>query len=50
MKATNWVALQTILNKEITRFLRIWTQTLLPPVITMTLYFIFLEINWFANS
>jgi ABC-2 type transport system permease protein len=36
----NWIALQTILRKEITRFLRIWTQTLLPPAITMTLYFI----------
>jgi len=36
----NWVALQTILSKEINRFLRIWTQTLLPPAITMTLYFI----------
>ncbi len=36
----NWIALQTILTKEITRFLRIWTQTLLPPAITMTLYFI----------
>jgi len=38
--STNFIALQTILNKEITRFLRIWTQTLLPPVITMSLYFI----------
>ncbi|EKD53679.1 MAG: ABC-2 type transporter superfamily [uncultured bacterium] len=36
----NWVALQTILVKEMTRFLRIWSQTLLPPVITMSLYFI----------
>jgi ABC-2 type transport system permease protein len=36
----NWISLQTILNKEITRFMRIWTQTLLPPAITMTLYFI----------
>jgi len=36
----NFIALQTILVKEITRFLRIWTQTLLPPAITMTLYFI----------
>jgi ABC-2 type transport system permease protein len=35
-----WVALQTILIKEITRFMRIWSQTLLPPAITMTLYFI----------
>jgi len=36
----NWIALTTILRREITRFLRIWTQTLLPPMITMALYFI----------
>src|SRR3990167_579509 len=36
----NMIALQTILRKEITRFMRIWSQTLLPPAITMTLYFI----------
>ncbi|WP_457913408.1 ABC transporter permease [Candidatus Gillettellia adelgis] len=34
------VALQSILSKEIHRFSRIWIQTLVPPVITMTLYFI----------
>ena len=34
------VALQTILVKEVRRFTRIWTQTLLPPAITMTLYFV----------
>ncbi len=34
------VALQTILSKEIVRFMRIWSQTLLPPAITMSLYFI----------
>ncbi len=32
------VAFATILRKEIRRFLRIWTQTLLPPAITTTLY------------
>ncbi len=37
---SNFIAFQTILNKEIARFLRIWTQTLLPPVITQSLYFI----------
>ncbi len=36
----NRVALYTILRKETTRFLRIWTQTLLPSAITSTLYFI----------
>ncbi|AWX13316.1 ABC transporter permease [Mergibacter septicus] len=36
----SWIAYQTILRKEITRFMRIWVQTLVPPVITMTLYFI----------
>ncbi len=35
-----WVALKTIWIKEVTRFARIWVQTLLPPVITMSLYFI----------
>ncbi len=35
-----WVAFRTILIKEIRRYLRIWPQTLLPPAITMTLYFV----------
>ncbi|MDO3380570.1 ABC transporter permease [Gilvimarinus algae] len=35
-----WVALATIVRKEIKRFSRIWVQTLLPPVITMSLYFV----------
>lgn len=35
-----WIAFSTILLKEIRRFMRIWQQTLLPPAITMTLYFI----------
>jgi len=35
-----YVAFRTIVDKEITRILRIWMQTLLPPAITMTLYFL----------
>lgn len=34
------IALQTLLLKEIFRFGRIWSQTLLPPAITMSLYFL----------
>ena len=34
------IALQTIIVKEVRRFMRIWVQTLLPPAITMTLYFV----------
>ncbi|KZN55637.1 membrane protein [Pseudoalteromonas luteoviolacea NCIMB 1942] len=34
------VALKSIWIKECIRFLRIWVQTLVPPAITMTLYFI----------
>ncbi len=30
----------SLLGKEINRFTRIWVQTLVPPAITMTLYFI----------
>ena len=36
----NFTAFYTIVRKEVTRFLRIWSQTLLPPVITQTLYFV----------
>ncbi|MCX4025007.1 ABC transporter permease [Endozoicomonas sp. SM1973] len=35
-----WIAFQTIYYKEVRRFLRIWPQTLLPPAITMVLYFV----------
>lgn len=35
-----WIAFMTILRKEIKRFTRIWVQTLLPPAITMILYFV----------
>jgi len=38
--ARQWVAFNTLLAREIRRFIRIWAQTLLPPAITMTLYFI----------
>ncbi|MDX1453623.1 MAG: ABC transporter permease [Oleiphilaceae bacterium] len=35
-----WVAFTTIVVKEVRRFTRIWAQTLLPPAITMALYFV----------
>jgi len=38
--ALNLVAMKTIVRKEIVRVLRIWVQTIVPPAITMTLYFI----------
>ena len=34
------IALYTVARKEVVRILRIWLQTIVPPVITMTLYFI----------
>ncbi|OBX00792.1 ABC transporter permease [Gallibacterium genomosp. 1] len=40
MSLLSWVAYKTILRKEIQRFMRIWVQTLVPPVITMMLYFV----------
>ena len=40
----NWqqllVAYLTIVKKEVTRFTRLWQQTMLPPVITTSLYFV----------
>ena len=35
-----WISFQTIFLKEIVRFSRIWVQTILPSVITTTLYFV----------
>ncbi|KAA0696412.1 ABC transporter permease [Halopseudomonas laoshanensis] len=37
---SSWIAFTTIVLKEIRRFTRIWPQTLLPPGITMALYFV----------
>ena len=36
----NSIALKSILNKEVQRFMRIWVQTLVPPAITISLYFV----------
>jgi len=36
----NFVAIRTIARRETMRILRIWGQTLVPPAITMTLYFL----------
>lgn len=38
--AEQWIAFLTIVDKEIRRFTRIWQQTLLPPAITVALYFV----------
>ncbi|MCW8330524.1 ABC transporter permease [Photobacterium sp. SDRW27] len=40
MRHQFWVAFKSLLTKEVNRFARIWVQTLVPPAITMTLYFI----------
>jgi ABC-2 type transport system permease protein len=34
------IAFRTIVTKEVLRFARIWVQTVVPPVITMSLYFV----------
>ncbi|MCK5083328.1 MAG: ABC transporter permease, partial [Candidatus Omnitrophica bacterium] len=39
-KHGQYIAYTTIVRKEVTRVLRIWPQTLFPPVITQTLYFL----------
>lgn len=35
-----YIAFGTIVRREITRFTRIWTQTIVPPAVTTTLYFL----------
>ncbi len=39
-KQSTLIAFYTIARKEIARFTRIWVQTILPPAISMTLYFV----------
>ena len=34
------ICFYSLLSKEVIRFMRIWIQTLVPPAITMTLYFV----------
>ena len=40
MSNPNLIALGTVARREVMRILRIWSQTLVPPAITMTLYFL----------
>ena len=40
MTHAQWIALYTILHRDVGRMFRIWKQTFLPPVITQSLYFI----------
>jgi ABC-2 type transport system permease protein len=40
LNSNYFIALKSIWRKETNRFLRIWIQTLVPPVITMSLYFV----------
>ncbi|MFD2167664.1 ABC transporter permease [Thalassotalea euphylliae] len=38
--SVNFIALKSIMHKEVHRFMRIWVQTLVPPAITISLYFV----------
>src|SRR3989344_5818649 len=40
MSLPHYIAFKTIVRKEVVRFVRIWSQTLLPSAITQTLYFV----------
>ena len=40
MSSLYYIALKSLITKEVNRFTRIWLQTLVPPAITMSLYFV----------
>lgn len=40
VQRADWIGFQTIVRREFHRIVRIWAQTLLPPVVTATLYFV----------
>ncbi len=35
-----WIAFSTLVRKEVRRYMRLWVQTLVPPIITISLYFV----------
>ena len=37
---TEWIGFKTIMIREFGRIVRIWGQTIVPPAVTATLYFI----------
>src|SRR5271155_1779946 len=37
---TEWIGFSTIVIREFNRIVRIWAQTILPPTVTATLYFV----------
>ena len=37
---TDWIGFKTIIIREFSRIVRIWGQTLVPPAVTATLYFV----------
>ena len=56
MYKANLIALKTLARRELLRVMRIWGQTLIPPVITMSLYFLIFgnligaRIQWDKNG
>lgn len=40
MKKATWISLYTLIDKEVVRIFRIWMQSLLPSVVTTSLYFL----------
>lgn len=40
MLEKQFIALKTLVRVEVTRFLRVWAQSLMPPVVTIVLYFL----------
>ncbi len=39
-KISHWIPFYTMMRNELVRIVRIWSQTLLPPVVTTSLYFV----------
>lgn len=39
MNTVQWIGYRTLITKEVRRFLRIWPQTIVPPAVTVSLYF-----------
>ena len=50
LEKTNWVGIQTLVQKEVGRFLNVYLQTIVAPVITTLLYYIIFTLAFGQNT
>ncbi len=50
LEKTNWIGIQTIVQKEVGRFLNVYLQTIVAPIVTTLLYYIIFTLAFGQNA